>query len=522
MSSDNRWKPYREHDTVLIVNFGGQYTHLIARRVRELNVYSEIVHYFQLSKDLVNEIKPKALILSGGPSSVYHPNAPRIPSWVLDLGIPILGICYGHQLLATMMGGEVARGVGEYGRVEVRIVNRDPIFDGWGDKEVVWMSHSDYVSKLPPELVVLAISIDTGYIAAFRHREKPIYGVQFHPEVVHTPRGRKLIENFVVKIAGCRRTWVMSDLVDKLVSEIREKVGPSEKVLCAVSGGVDSTVTALLVKKAVGDRLVAVFVNHGLLREGEVEEILRNLKSIGIDPLYIDASKRFLERLRGVSDPEEKRRIIGEEFAKIFTEIARSDPSIKWLAQGTTYPDVIESGAVPGADRIKSHHNVGGLPKDLGLKVLEPIRYLYKDEVRKLGEALGIPPSIVWRHPFPGPGLAVRIIGEITEEKLRIVRKASKIVEEELIKAGLYNKVWQAFAVVGNDKWVGVKGDARAEGYIVIVRIVESEDGMTADWSRVPYEVLDRISRRITSEIPEVTMVTYAITTKPPATIEPC
>ncbi len=522
MSSEESWKPYREHDTVLVINFGGQYTHLIARRIRELNVYSEIVHYFQLSKELLSEIKPKALILSGGPRSVYSENAPKIPMWLLDVGLPILGICYGHQLIASMLGGEVRRGKGEYGRVTIRIVKRDPLFREWGEQELVWMSHADYVAKLPPELEELAVSEDTGYIAAFRHRSKPIYGVQFHPEVVHTPRGKILLKNFVIDIAGCRPTWRIENLVDKLVEEVRRTVPDGDKVLCAVSGGIDSTVTALIVKKAVGNRLVTVFVNHGLLREGEVEEVLSNLRKVGIEPMYIDASQRFLSKLVGVEDPEEKRRIIGEEFVRIFEEIADRDPTIKWLAQGTTYPDVIESGAVPGADRIKSHHNVGGLPRFTRFRIVEPIRYLYKDEVRKLGLALGVPEEIVWRHPFPGPGLAVRIIGAITEEKLEIVRKASKIVEDELRKANIYRKVWQAFAVVGNDKWVGVKGDARAEGYIVIVRIVESEDGMTADWARVPYEVLDRIARRITSEIPQVTMVTYAVTTKPPATIEPC
>jgi len=522
MSYEQPWKPYREHDTVLIVNFGGQYTHLIARRIRELNVYSEIVHHFQLSRDVISEVRPKAIILSGGPSSVYSENAPRAPPWIVELGVPVLGICYGHQLLASMLGGSVKRGVGEYGRVTIRIVKRDPLFSGWGDREDVWMSHSDYVEELPSDLEVLAMSEDTGYIAAFKHRSKPIYGVQFHPEVAHTPKGRILLKNFVVDIAGCRQTWRIENLVEKLVDQVRKTVPSNEKVLCAVSGGIDSTVTALIVKKAVGDRLVTVFVNHGLLREGEAEEILTNLRRVGIDPIYIDASQRFLSRLRGVSDPEEKRRIIGEEFVKIFEEVARRDPAIKWLAQGTTYPDVIESGAVPGADRIKSHHNVGGLPHSMGLRIVEPIRYLYKDEVRRLGLALGLPKEIVFRHPFPGPGLAVRIIGEVTEEKLSIVRRASKIVEEELRKAGIYEKVWQAFAVVGNDKWVGVKGDARVEGYIVIVRVVSSEDGMTADWVRIPYDVLDKIARRITSEIPRVSMVAYAITTKPPATIEPC
>ncbi len=517
------WKPYREFDTVLIVNFGGQYTHLIARRIRELRVYSEIVHYFELSRDVVEEVRPRAIILSGGPSSVYEENAPRVEPWIIDLGIPVLGICYGHQLLATMIGGRVERGVGEYGRTRIRVVEKDPLFDGWEDEEVVWMSHSDYVAWLPPNRArVLAVSVDTGYIAAFRMVDRPVYGVQFHPEVVHTPKGRKLLENMVLGIAGARPLWRVENLVDTLVNEIRSRVREDEKVLCAVSGGIDSTVTALLVRKAIGDRLVAVFVNHGLLREGEPEEVLATLRSLGIKPIYIDASREFLEKLKGVTDPEEKRRIIGETFAQIFKRIAESDLSIKWLAQGTTYPDVIESGAVPGADRIKSHHNVAGLPSWLGLEVLEPIRYLYKDEVRKLAIALGVPEDYAYRHPFPGPGLAVRIIGEVTEEKLRIVRKASRIVEEELRRAGLYRRVWQAFAVVGNDRWVGVKGDKRAFGYIVTVRIVESEDGMTADWAKIPFEVLDRISRRITSEIPEVTMVTYAITTKPPSTIEPC
>lgn len=517
----SEWRPYREHDTVLIVNFGGQYTHLISRRVRELNVYTEIVHYHQLSRDLIEEIKPKAIILSGGPRSVYEKDAPRIPRWLLECGVPVLGICYGHQLIAHILGGRVRSGIREYGRTRVTIVRRDPLFDGWDEREIVWMSHGDYVSELPNGAVVLAVS-EGGCIAAFRLKDRPIYGVQFHPEVSHTPKGRILLRNFVVKIARCRQTWVVENVVDRLIEEIRRKVPRGEKVLCAVSGGVDSTVTAVLVKRAVGDRLVAVFVDHGLLREGEVDEVLSNLRKVGIKLLFIDASTRFLRRLRGVKDSEAKRRIIGEEFARIFAEIAAQDRTIKWLAQGTTYPDVIESGAVPGSDRIKSHHNVAALPKWLGLKVIEPLRYFYKDEVRRIALALGIPREIAMRHPFPGPGLAVRVIGEVTEEKLRIVRRASKIVEEELKRSGLYERVWQAFAVVGDDRWVGVKGDRREVGYIVIVRIVESEDGMTADWSRVPYEVLDRIARRIVSEIPEVTMVTYAITTKPPATIEPC
>lgn len=521
---NSAWMPFEEFDTVVVVNFGGQYSHLIARRVRELNVYSEIVNYLDLAQDVVERIKPKAIILSGGPSSIVSsPSPPVIGSWVLDLGIPILGICYGHQLLAYMIGGRVEKGVGEYGRTEIEVLAEDPIFVGWGRREYVWMSHSDYVVSLPEDkAVVLARSVDTGYIAAFRLLDKPVYGVQFHPEVYHTPKGRKLLENFVIGIAGARPRWSAGNIVYRIVDEIRSRVREGEKVLCAVSGGIDSTVTALLLKKAIGDRLVAVFVNHGLLREGEEREVLETLKSLGIEPIYIDASKVFLDSLKGVRDCEEKRRIIGWLFAKIFTEIAEKDKDIKWLAQGTTYPDVIESGGAIGADKIKSHHNVAGLPSWLGLGVLEPIRHLYKDEVRALALALGVPVEWVRRHPFPGPGLAVRVIGEVTEEKLRIARKASSIVEEELKKEGLYEKVWQAFAVVGEDRWVGVKGDQRELGYIVTIRVVESEDGMTADWSKLPLEVLERIANRITREIPGVTMVTYAITSKPPSTIEPC
>ncbi|MDK6029443.1 glutamine-hydrolyzing GMP synthase [Ignisphaera sp. 4213-co] len=518
------WAPFKEFDTVIIVNFGGQYAHLIARRVRELRVYSEIVNYTEFSMDVVESVKPKAVILSGGPSSlVSSPNPPMIGNWILDVGIPVLGICYGHQLLAYLIGGRIERGVGEYGKTNIEIVNSDELFSGWGKREYVWMSHSDYVADIPREkAVVLAKSVETGYIAAFKLVDKPVYGVQFHPEVSHTPKGRKLIENFVVGIAKAKQTWSPGNIVEKIVSDIRSMVGEDEKVLCAVSGGIDSTVTAMLLRKAIGDRLVAVFVNHGLLREGEDVEVLNTLKKLGINPIYIDASQTFLNALKGVKDCEEKRKIIGELFAKIFKDIAESDKNIKWLAQGTTYPDVIESGAVVGADKIKSHHNVAGLPKWLNLRVLEPIKYLYKDEVRALAIELGVPREWALRHPFPGPGLAVRIIGEVTEEKLGIVRKASKIVEEELRKEGLYQDIWQAFAVVGDDKWVGVKGDKRQLGYIVTIRIVVSEDGMTADWFKASLELLERISNRITREIPDVTMVTYAISSKPPSTIEPC
>mgnify|MGYP005647673831 CR=1 FL=1 len=505
---------------MVVISFGGQYAHLIARRVREAGVYSEILPYTEATPDRLRELGPSALILSGGPASVYEENAPSIDPRILELGVPVLGICYGHQLIAKLLGGVVARGKGEYGRTLVRIVSRDPVFDGWGDEEYVWMSHADYVAEVPGA-EILAVS-ENGYVAAYRVRGRPIYGVQFHPEVRHTPKGVVLLRNFLFKVAGARATWRVEDLAQQLVEDIRRRVGPGEKVLVAVSGGVDSTVTAVLVKRAVGDRLVAVFVNHGLLREDEAEEVLRNLRRVGIEPVYIDASERFLSKLEGVEDCEERRRIIGEEFAKVFKEVVEKDPAIRWLAQGTTYPDVIESGAAAGAYRIKSHHNVAALPSWLGLKVLEPLRNLYKDEVRRLGIALGIPEEVVYRHPFPGPGLAVRVIGRFTREKLEIVRRASRIVEDVLRAHGLYRSVWQAFAVVGDDKWVGVKGDRRSVGYIVTIRIVESEDAMTADWARIPHEVIDEIARRITTEIPQVTMVTYAVTTKPPATIEPC
>ncbi|MFN3804286.1 MAG: glutamine-hydrolyzing GMP synthase [Pyrobaculum sp.] len=503
-------------DRVLVVNFGGQYVHLIARRVRELGVYAEVVPP-EDAPVFAKDMSVKAVILSGGPSSVYERNAPEIPGDLLTLGKPLLGICYGHQLLAKKLGGVVKRGKGEYGKTVVKITREDPLFHEWEREEVVWMSHSDYVEKPPEGFEVLAVS-ENGYVAAMRRGD--IYGVQFHPEVSHTAKGMLLIRNFL-QIAKITPEWWPERQAERLVEEIR-KAAPEGYVIIGVSGGIDSTVTAMLVHKAVGERAKAVFVDHGLFREGEPERVISLLKTLGIDVYYIDAREKFLNRLEGVSDCEEKRKIVGEIFAEIFTETISQFPNAKYLAQGTLYPDVIESGAVKGADRIKSHHNVGGLPQWFNLRLIEPLREFYKDEVRKIAKALGLPEEVVWRHPFPGPGLAVRIVGRFTREKLEIVRKASRIVEEELENAGLYQKVWQAFAVIGEDKWVGVRGDRRAVGYVVTVRVVESEDAMTADWARVPYEVLDKISRRITAEIPEVTMVTYAISSKPPSTIEPC
>ncbi len=506
-------------ECVLVLDFGGQYTHLIARRIRELGVYSEVVPYF-ISVNEILKFNPKGIVLSGGPKSVYDKNAPIPDRRIFELGIPILGICYGHQVIAHLLGGKVERGEkGEYGKTILKIVNHNEIFQGLNSEEVVWMSHRDQVVKLPEDFEVLA-STEITPIAAFKHRKLPIYGVQFHPEVIHTRNGMKILFNFLFRICKCRGLWNPIEQIDKIVKEIRERVG-NEKVLCAVSGGIDSVTTLFLLKKALGENVIAIFVNHGLLRKGDVDFVISFLKRYGVRYIYVDASERFLNKLKGVRDPELKRKIIGEEFIRIFEEVALKY-GIKWLAQGTIYPDRIESGKVgTSSSVIKSHHNVGGLPREIKLKIIEPLADFYKDEVRKIAKKLGVPDEIIKRHPFPGPGFAVRIIGEVTEEKLRIVREATAIIEEELMKAGLYDKVWQAFAVVGDDKWVGIHGDERKVGYIVTIRIVESVDAMTADWVKLPYEVLEKISRRIYNEIEGVTMVTYAITPKPPATIEP-
>jgi len=505
---------------IIVIDFGGQYTHLIARRVRELNVYSEILPY-TASLDKVIAKGVKGIILSGGPCSVYEEDAPLIDVKVLTSGLPVLGICYGHQLIAHLMGGEVTKAPkGEYGRTLMKIHVTDDLFHGLNKVEVVWMSHRDFVSKAPASFEVLA-STKYSPVAAMKHRVLPIYGVQFHPEVSHTQHGMVILKNFLFKVCKCEPNWYPEKLIPKIIENIREKVGRS-KVICALSGGVDSLTTALLIKRAIGDNLVAVFVDHGLLRKGEKNYVINLLKKLEIKYLAIDACHEFLTELKGVKDPEIKRKIIGAKFIEIFERVAK-EVGAEWLAQGTIYPDRVESGRVGvRKSRIKSHHNVGGLPKRVQLKLLEPLSDFYKDEVRKIARELGVPDEVVKRHPFPGPGLAVRIIGEITEDKLRVVREASHIVEEELKAVGLYDRVWQAFAVVGEDKWVGVMGDERKEGYIVTIRIVESADGMTADWVRIPYNVLERISNRITSEVEGVTMVTYAITSKPPSTIEPC
>jgi GMP synthase (glutamine-hydrolysing) len=509
---------------VIVVDFGGQYTHLIARRCRELGVYSEIVEpeyiVIELERGDVGGV-----ILSGGPMSAYEPGSPTVNlDAIISRGLPVLGICYGHQLIARVLGGRVSRGrFGEYGRTPIEILDYDDLLEGLPRRLNVWMSHGDSVVEPPPGFRVTSMS-EGGVITSMSDRARKIYSLQFHPEVVHTEHGMRILENFLRRICGIEPWWRPGDMISELVNEIRRIVPEDERVICAVSGGVDSMTTAALVSRAVGDRLYCIFVDHGLLRKGERESVENSLRGLGVKNLImVDARRRFLERLRGVADPEEKRRIIGEEFIRVFEEEASKIPGVRWLAQGTIYPDRIESGrASRAAALIKSHHNVGGLPERMNLKLIEPLRDFYKDEVREVARRLGLPDEIVKRHPFPGPGLAVRILGEVTEEKLEICREANAILEEELRRSGLYDKVWQAFAVVCNDKWVGVMGDRRVEGYIVIIRIVESVDGMTADWHRIDHELLERVSNRITREVPGVTMVAYAATPKPPSTIEPC
>lgn len=509
---------------VLVVDFGGQYAHLIARRCRELGAYSDIVDVGQVVDEL-GRGDVGGVIFSGGPKSVFDPDAPTIdPKPILEEEIPILGICYGHQLIAKIFGGRLEVGrYREYGKTMIEVVNQNKLLEGLPSRFSVWMSHGDAVVEPPPGFKVTSRS-QGAIITSMSNERLKTYSLQFHPEVAHTEHGKEILRNFLRKICGIEAWWSPGDRIQEIIDEVKRIIPEDEKVICAVSGGVDSVTTATLVSKAVGDRLYCVFVDHGLLRKGERERVEEALRKLGIRNLIVvDARKRFLEKLRGVSDPEEKRRIIGEEFIRVFEEAASRIPGIKWLAQGTIYPDRIESGrAGRGAALIKSHHNVAALPERMQLKLVEPLRDFYKDEVREIARRLGIPDEIVKRHPFPGPGLAARIIGEITWEKLEICREASAIVEEELVKGGIYDKVWQAFAVVCNDRWVGVMGDRRIDGYIVIVRIVESVDGMTADWHKIDHELLERISNRITREVPKVTMVAYAVTSKPPATIEPC
>jgi GMP synthase (glutamine-hydrolysing) len=509
-----------EDRPVLVVDLGGQYSQLIARRVREARVYSELVGH-RLSAAEIAARDPAALILSGGPASVYADGAPELDTAIFDLGIPTLGICYGMQLMARDLGGAVERtGASEFGKAELS-AGASELFHHLPPEQTVWMSHRDSVTAAPTDAEVTASSPSTP-VAAFEHRERRLYGVQFHPEVVHTPHGQDILKNFLYEVAGAPPTWTPAAVIEEQVARIREAVG-SERVLCALSGGVDSAVAALLVHKAVGDQLTCVFVDHGLLRENEAEQVVETFGGHFHVPLvHVQAQKRFLTRLAGVSDPEEKRKIVGEEFIRVFEEEAQKLGDVRFLVQGTLYSDVIESGGSDdgGAALIKSHHNVGGLPDDMEMELVEPLRLLFKDEVRRVGEELGLSERMVWRQPFPGPGLAIRIIGDVTEERLAVLRRADAILLEEIRRADLYRELWQSFAVLPAIRSVGVQGDERTYAYPVVIRAVTSEDAMTADWARIPYDVLETISSRIINEVPGINRVVYDISSKPPATIE--
>jgi len=507
-----------EERPVLVIDLGGQYSQLIARRVREARVYSELVGH-RLSAAEVAARNPAALILSGGPASVYADGAPDLDTAIFDLGIPTLGICYGMQLMARDLGGEVERtGASEFGKAELEAGESD-LFRDLPTDQTVWMSHRDSVTAAPAGAVVTASSRSTP-IAAFEDAARRLYGVQFHPEVAHTPSGQDILKNFLYEVAGAPPTWTPAAVIEEQVARIRAAVG-SERVLCALSGGVDSAVAALLVHKAVGDQLTCVFVDHGLLRENEAEQVVETFGGHFHVPLvHVQAQKRFLTRLGGITDPEEKRKIVGEEFIRVFEEEARKLGDVRFLVQGTLYSDVIESGGSDEAALIKSHHNVGGLPADMRMELVEPLRLLFKDEVRRVGAELGLPERMVWRQPFPGPGLAIRIIGDVTEERLAVLRRADAILLEEIRRADLYRELWQSFAVLPAIRSVGVQGDERTYAYPVVIRAVSSEDAMTADWARIPYDVLEGISSRIINEIPGVNRVVYDISSKPPATIE--
>ena len=505
-------------DLVLVVDFGAQYAQLIARRVREAHVYSEIVPRTTPVADILAR-RPKAIILSGGPASVHVDGAPDIDHGIYDAGVPMLGICYGAQLLARDLGGEVRKtGSGEYGRTELHVEGSSLLLADLPVEQVVWMSHGDSITS-PPDGFAVTARTDGVPVAAFEDRDRGVYGVQFHPEVAHTERGMEILKAFLYDAAGCRPRWTNVSIIEHAVAEIRAQVG-SNRVICGLSGGVDSAVAAAIVHKAVGDQLTCVFVDTGLLRRGEAEQVEQTFREqFDVDFVHVKAVDRFLAALDDVIDPERKRKTIGELFIRVFEETARDLGDARFLVQGTLYPDIVESGGADNAN-IKSHHNVGGLPDDMDFELVEPLRNLFKDEVRAVGEELGLPEEIVWRQPFPGPGLAVRIIGTITRERIDILQHADAIVTEEIKRAGLYNDIWQSFAVLPAVKTVGVMGDDRTYAYPIVLRAVTSDDAMTADWARLPYDVLGRISSRIINEVSGVNRVAYDITSKPPGTIE--
>lgn len=520
----------KERDKVVVLDFGGQYTHLIVRRCRELGVYAELLPYDVPIEELKRGIegakggKIRGIILSGSPFSVHEPSSPHCSAEISDLNIPLLGICYGAQLIAYLNGGVVKKGgKGEFGRTDL-FFKDSKLFKGLDEhgRINVWMSHGDVIEQL--EGAEILGYTENSPVAAFRIRED-IYGVQFHPEVRHTEKGEVIFRNFLYSICGCKRNWTIESFVKEKIEEIKRTVDSDGRVVCGLSGGIDSSTTALLINKAIGDRLTCIFVDNGLLRKGEKEEVLNTFENqFYLNIEFVDAKERFLNRLQGVKDAEAKRKVIGELFINIFEEKAKKLGNVDFLAQGTIYPDRIESASAGSrkSSRIKSHHNVGALPEKLGLKLIEPLKELYKDEVREVAKELGMPLEILNQHPFPGPGLAARIIGEVTEDKLRICREASWIVEEELKSSSWYDKVWQAFAVVGDDVATGILGDARTEGRLVTIRVVESREAMTADFVKLPYAVLESMSKRITNDVEGVTWVTYAISSKPPSTIEPC
>ncbi len=507
-------------DQVVVLDFGGQYSQLIARRVRECGVFSTLLPH-HVGVDRVRALNPKGLILSGGPASVYDDGAPKLDPELLELGIPVLGICYGMQLLALNLGGDVQHAeIGEYGRSQLTVASQGTLLAGTPVEQACWMSHRDTVFEAPDGFTALAASTASP-VAAFESDPRGIYGIQFHPEVVHTPYGQQVLKNFLYNVCGLAPTWSARSVIDEQIEKIRAQVGDG-KAICALSGGVDSSVAAVLVHRAIGDQLTCVFVDHGLMRKNEAAQVISAFRDHFKVPLIaVDAEQRYLEKLKGVTDPEQKRKIIGAEFIRIFEEEAEKLDGVKFLVQGTLYSDVIESGGGTGAATIKSHHNVGGLPEDLQFQLVEPLRSLFKDEVRAVGAELGLPERMVWRQPFPGPGLGIRIVGgEVTKEKLDVLREADAILQDEIRKAGLYRDLWQSFCVLPDIRAVGVQGDERTYGHVIGIRAVTSDDAMTADWARLPYDLLEQIASRMINEIRPVGRVVLDITSKPPGTIE--